>query len=63
MHYNEVLFKLEQQRLEKVRQDIQLRSFLKTQHPSLRLRTARVLHSLAVRLYPEVETQQAVHRY
>jgi hypothetical protein len=62
MHYNEVIYKLEQQRLEKIRQDIQLHSFLKTQRPSLRLRTAKVLHSLALRLYPEVETQPTLHR-
>jgi hypothetical protein len=63
MTNTEVLLKLEQQRLEKIRQDIHLHSFLKTQRPSLRLRTARVLHSLALRLYPEVEAQQAAHRY
>ncbi len=63
MTNTEVLLKLEQERLEKFRQDVQLYSFLKIQQPSLRLRTARVLHSLALRLYPEVETQQAIHRY
>jgi hypothetical protein len=63
MHFNEVVYKLEQQRLEKVRQDVQLHALLRTQRPSLRLRTARTLRALALRLYPEVETQQTLHRY
>jgi hypothetical protein len=62
MVMNEVFLKLEQQRLEKLRQDVQLYALLKTQRPSLRLRTAKALHTLALRLYPEVETQQTLHR-
>jgi hypothetical protein len=61
MNNHEVLYKLEQQRLEKIRQDLYIHALLKTHRPSLRLRTAKVLHSLALRLYPEVETQQALH--
>lgn len=52
---NEVLFKLEQQRLEKVRQDVQLRSLIKPQHLSLRLRTAKTLRGWAYQLSPELE--------
>jgi hypothetical protein len=58
----EVLYKLEQERLEKFRQDAYLYSLLNQQKPSLRLRTARALRHLALRLYPEVETQQTLHR-
>jgi hypothetical protein len=53
----EVLYKLEQERLEKFRQDAQLYSLLNQQKPSLRLRTAKALYRLALRLYPEVETR------
>lgn len=53
----EVLLKLEQQRLEKLRQDVHLLHLAKAQRPSLRSRTAKTLHRLALRLYPEVELQ------
>jgi hypothetical protein len=61
MTNTEALLKLEQQRLEKFRQEAYLHGFLKIHRPSLRLRTAKVLHRLALRLYPEVETQRALH--
>jgi hypothetical protein len=54
---NEVLLKLEQQRLEKLRQDAQMYSLIKPQHLSLRLRTARVLKHWAYRLSPELEPE------
>jgi hypothetical protein len=57
MNNTEVLYRLEQARLEKFRQDAYLHSLLKQQRPSLRLRTARALRHLALRLYPEVETR------
>lgn len=55
MNNTEVLLKLEQERLEKIRQDIHLRHLLNAQRPSLRSRTAQTLHRLALRLYPEIE--------
>jgi hypothetical protein len=62
MYLNEVLFKLEQQRLEKLRQDVQLHQLLKSQRPSLKLRTAKTLHRLALRLCPDIETQYTLQQ-
>jgi hypothetical protein len=53
----EVIYQLEQARLTKLRQEVQLRSLIKAQHPSLRLRTAKALERLAYRLSPELELQ------
>jgi hypothetical protein len=64
MTHAEVLLKLEQQRLENFRQDVYIQSLLNSQRPSFRLRLARTLHSLALRLYPEVETRHVLqHRH
>jgi hypothetical protein len=57
----EVILQLEQQRLEKLRQDVYLQSLLTSQRPSFRLRLARTLHRLALQLYPEIETQHVLH--
>jgi hypothetical protein len=54
---NEVIYKLEQQRLEKLRQEIQLRSLIKPQPSNLRLRTAKTLRQLAYWLSPELEPE------
>jgi IS5 family transposase len=53
----EVLYQLEQQRLEKFRQDAQLRSLIKPQPFSLRLRTAKTLRQWAHQLSPELEPE------
>jgi hypothetical protein len=53
----EVFYQLEQARLTKLRQDTQLRSLIKPQHVSLRLRTAKALRHWAYQLSPELELQ------
>ena len=50
-------YRLTQERLEQFRQDAQLYALLRTQTPSLRLRLAKTLHHLALRLCPEVENR------
>jgi hypothetical protein len=53
----EVIYKLEQERLEKLRHEAHLYSLIKPQHISLRLRTARTLKHWAYRLSPELEPE------
>jgi hypothetical protein len=53
----EVLYQLEQARLSKLRQEAHLRSLIKSQHPSLRVKTAQTLKQWAYRLSPELELQ------
>jgi hypothetical protein len=57
MNNHEVLYKLEQERLEQLRQDALIHNLIKSQRPSLRLRTARVLKHWAYRLSPELEPE------
>lgn len=57
MTHHEVIHKLQQERLEKLRQDAQLRNLIKAHQPSLRLRTAQTLRAWAQRLSPEPETR------
>jgi hypothetical protein len=57
------VYKYNQARLEKFRQDAQLNALLNSLKPSFRLRTATTLHRLALRLYPDIEKQQTIHRY
>lgn len=63
MTNTEVLYKLEQQRLEKLRHDAQLYHLVNLQRPSLRQKTATTLHRLALRLYPDVERQMTSHTW
>jgi hypothetical protein len=57
MNNTEDLLKLEQARLDKLRQDAQLRGLIKPQPINLRLRTAKVLERWAYRLSPELKLQ------
>jgi hypothetical protein len=57
MNNIEVFYQLEQVRLERLRHEVQLRSLIKSQRPSLRLRTAKVLERWAYQLSPELELQ------
>ncbi|MGL4610538.1 MAG: hypothetical protein ACRCYY_12805 [Trueperaceae bacterium] len=55
----EVIHKFNQERLEKIRQEVRVHALLKNQQPSLRLRTAKTLERLAYRLSPKLEAQHS----
>jgi hypothetical protein len=61
MTYNDDIYEYNQARLESFRQEAQLRALLKNQPSPLRQHIAKTLRQLAIRLYPEVETQQTLH--
>ena len=57
----DLLYRLNQDRLETLRQEAQLNALLKSQKTSWKYRTAKTLHQLALRLYPEVESPRVLH--